>query len=529
MSEIQEYSYISHSLRPRYNSGPDQPLLAKDICINQVHTNHGPLASSYNSMDSSHREHRSCKIRNMHSAICGQDGGYGTYASADRLRDSTTTAEFGLYHRHFQFQSPADVHGDSLKKKLGPTQLSVQLPNRTHGVLGSRAGLTRTPTHNTMPPRSTSFHCRDSSPNGSSDTGRSPETRLKRNSDGDAVCRQSSYGMKRLDGQSLKRLRIDDAYMPDGQKRRVASQNSPSDYRLVTLASLSHQRDLSSSGSSTRLITLARGNATPSVSMSRPNWANSCPSTIFMPTVSIANANSYGYRPALGLPPGGLCPISWNSSHKDHVSLNPSPRVSMLSRGSVHSVMVTGARTRNMAKAWMCGGPEMQVIFIFMCKCCPKPKRFETIEELNVHEAEDKYECSFCGKRYQNKNEAKRHRNSLHVRPHSWSCSALSRYDLAFHDSTSRPGEADTCGYCGCEFPRSGRAPRHGADQALEERVKHLQEVHKFGKCNSSKKFYRADHFRQHLKYSHSSTNGKWTRMLENVCMVTEDSTANDA
>ncbi|KOS20248.1 Zinc finger protein 549 [Escovopsis weberi] len=173
----------------------------------------------------------------------------------------------------------------------------------------------------------------------------------------------------------------------------------------------------------------------------------------------------------------------------------------------------------------------------FMCECCPKkPKKFETREELGAHEAEKQYECSFCGNRFKNKNEAERHQNSLHVRRHSWSCSALAGYYRAFHESTVRPGQADACGYCGEEFSRSGVAPRsaamsggmslrHATDQDWDERIRHLQEIHKFRECNSSKKFYRADHFRQHLKHSHAGTSGKWTNMLENACLIEEDPT----
>lgn len=36
------------------------------------------------------------------------------------------------------------------------------------------------------------------------------------------------------------------------------------------------------------------------------------------------------------------------------------------------------------------------------------------------------------------------------------------------------------------------------------------------------KKFFRADHFRQHLKHSHAGTPGKWTNILENACMKEE-------
>jgi hypothetical protein len=69
------------------------------------------------------------------------------------------------------------------------------------------------------------------------------------------------------------------------------------------------------------------------------------------------------------------------------------------------------------------------------------------------------------------------------------------------------------CGYCGEEFPNP-------ADWAI--RSEHLNHVHKFGECNQAKKFFRADHFRQHLKHSHAGTSGKWTNMLENACMRDE-------
>lgn len=164
---------------------------------------------------------------------------------------------------------------------------------------------------------------------------------------------------------------------------------------------------------------------------------------------------------------------------------------------------------------------------VYICECCPKkPRKFQTEEELRGHEAEKQYECSFCGNRFKNKNEAERHQNSLHVRRHSWSCSALTGYERAFHESTARPGEADVCGYCGDEFPRTGQNEGAGtcaSDQDWEDRIRHLQDVHKFRECNSSKKFFRADHFRQHLKHSHAGTSGKWTNMLENACMMEEE------
>lgn len=140
---------------------------------------------------------------------------------------------------------------------------------------------------------------------------------------------------------------------------------------------------------------------------------------------------------------------------------------------------------------------------------------------------EKQYECAYCKNRFKNKNEAERHQNSLHLRRHSWSCAALSGYSAAFHISSIRPTEADTCGYCGDEFTRTGAGPngvegRIASDRDWELRIQHLIDVHKFGECNHAKKFFRADHFRQHLKHSHAGTSGKWTNMLENACMKDE-------
>ncbi|KAL5435284.1 hypothetical protein PMIN06_011137 [Paraphaeosphaeria minitans] len=150
----------------------------------------------------------------------------------------------------------------------------------------------------------------------------------------------------------------------------------------------------------------------------------------------------------------------------------------------------------------------------YICECCPKkPKKFESEEELRVHELEKQYTCQFCPNRFKNKNEAERHQNSLHLRRHSWSCAALAGVQASFHPSPTHSGLADVCGYCGEEFPLPPN---------WDARTEHLNHVHKFGECNQAKKFFRADHFRQHLKHSHAGTSGKWTNMLENACMKDE-------
>lgn len=128
-----------------------------------------------------------------------------------------------------------------------------------------------------------------------------------------------------------------------------------------------------------------------------------------------------------------------------------------------------------------------------------------------------RYECAYCGKHFKNRNEAERHQNSLHVRLQSWSCSLLSTYDRLFYDSKSQKGQADTCGYCGVDFHRTAttKYARYPSDEDWDKRITHIQDHHKFRECNTSKKFYRADHFRQHLKHSHAAVLGDWMDKLE--------------
>lgn len=129
------------------------------------------------------------------------------------------------------------------------------------------------------------------------------------------------------------------------------------------------------------------------------------------------------------------------------------------------------------------------------------------------HLMEKQYSCAYCPNRFKNKNEAERHQNSLHLRRHSWSCAALASIESAFHACTTNGGSTDVCGFCGDEFANP-------ADWSA--RRDHVCHVHKFGECNQGKRFYRADHFRQHLKHSHAGSSGKWTNTLESVCMRDE-------
>ncbi|KAI1754844.1 hypothetical protein F4782DRAFT_463289 [Xylaria castorea] len=160
----------------------------------------------------------------------------------------------------------------------------------------------------------------------------------------------------------------------------------------------------------------------------------------------------------------------------------------------------------------------------FMCECCPKkPKKFDSAEALSAHEREKQYECSYCGNRFKTKNEAERHQNSLHIRRQSWACSELHEagYVYAFRKSSNQTGDNTTCCYCGTEISEASARDDGNvlAEEIWDARLRHLKDAHKFGECNTSKKFYRADHFRQHLRHSHAAILGDGTGHLEAVCM----------
>lgn len=246
-------------------------------------------------------------------------------------------------------------------------------------------------------------------------------------------------------------------------------------------------------------------------------------------------ASSYGlsvassatsYNGEQRLSPGALSPSADTefgpvSPYAASRSLNPSPRGSLSRPGPHHQRGLSESEPtqhRKMSSDSIVHSRQNSVSNkiqgLFICECCPKkPKKFDSEDELRIHELEKQYTCQYCQNRFKNKNEAERHQNSLHLRRHSWSCAALAGVQAAFHPSSVHPASADVCGYCGNEFPNPAN---------WDVRSDHLNHVHKFGECNQAKKFFRADHFRQHLKHSHAGTSGKWTNMLENACMKDE-------
>ncbi|KAI9048701.1 hypothetical protein LZ554_007532 [Drepanopeziza brunnea f. sp. 'monogermtubi'] len=350
-----------------------------------------------------------------------------------------------------------------------------------------------------------------------------------------------------MEENGFRRLHIEDissrleGYSPTssiGRKRRASSPPGEEGSSLHTVGSASElyrRRESASRASPTPRLHSTSGSVSSTASAPRNS---SYASSLSVTGSSVTSMSSYGRLSPGGISPGALSAAGSDMSDSPYATSLPlvsSPRGS-ISRmnhnralSEMRPLMDSRKLTESLDRSKHHHPPKIQRVF--MCDCCPKkPKRFDTQDELIAHEQEKQYECAYCRNRFKNKNEAERHQNSLHLRRHSWSCAALSCYEAAFHSSPNKPNEADTCGYCGEDFLRSGISspsmpgpPRAVAtERDWKARANHLQEVHKFGECNHAKKFFRADHFRQHLKHSHAGTSGKWTNVLENSCMKDE-------
>ncbi|OAQ58455.2 C2H2 finger domain-containing protein [Pochonia chlamydosporia 170] len=500
-----------------------------------------------------------------------RDGSNGI-VEADLNTDSLDyrPAEF-MRHDKVYFQTAADLHGDSMKNKLDPIRRFVRSPrsvasstliDQAHRQLDPRALRLsipiKLPIHSNLlfetPSRmSKTFILSDVShrpalvrhfpgeqrmPKDGLDYVCSRRGHSWQNNTGHASSTHGNYefaaaeDMETHEATAPKRFQPGGAYAAIDRERGAASPLA--EYHLIHGGSTDPQRDLSSLDSSIpRLTVMPKGSSVSARSSAAISRFNSYISTMSTGPSAVTTAASFGNRSLRALSPCGASPTSCNSPYMTPGSVVLTSRTSISVMGETYERNISSTGSRKLAGVQKSRGSKVQRVYL--CGCCPKKrKKFETAEDLSTHEAEKQYGCPFCGNRFKNKNEIERHLNSLHVRRHSWSCSALSGYDQTFHDSTSHAGEADTCSYCGVEFPRSGNglgnesltggiAPKHATDQDWDDRIRHLQEVHKFRECNSSKKFYRADHFRQHLKHIHAGANGKWTNKLENACKMEED------
>ncbi|KUJ12072.1 uncharacterized protein LY89DRAFT_700035 [Mollisia scopiformis] len=474
--------------------------------------------------------------------------GYNKSIFSSSANDTSPTSRIALEHRH-------------------PSQLKpLSLP-----IITSRPGLVESPLSrwaadtplSGISPGGNSYYkfggqgqFDHRSPSDTAESDRSPLPYIKRSGSGSVPDDASSVTSRsresydhrvspdhdaefHMEETGFTRLQIDDysnrsdGYSPGatvGQKRRASSppgDDGPSLHTVGSASDLFRRRESGSRTSPSPRFHSTSGSVSSTASGPRNN---SYASSLSVAASSITSMGSYGKLSPGNVSPGGM------DLDSPYITSNPSPRSSISRAHHQRNVsetrpLLTSRKLSDSAPHSKHNNAPSKLQGVFMCECCPKkPKKFDSQEELNVHEQEKQYQCAYCCNRFKNKNEAERHQNSLHLRRHSWSCAALSGYAAAFHNSPTRPNEADTCGYCGEDFPRSGISSPAvsgppvsvATDQDWEVRIGHLQEMHKFGECNHAKKFFRADHFRQHLKHSHAGTSGKWTNMLENACMKDE-------
>lgn len=323
----------------------------------------------------------------------------------------------GLHHSKFYFQTPADLHTDSIRRKLDPIRafdkspprslltssisdvarrhadprlpptlnVPVQLPIHSRSTLESpgrmsdysASPMSAAPFHHYSPADHRLYH-------EVSDPDRSPRGRTRRNNSDDGNSTQGSHesigaeDMEIEESSSMRRLRIDDVYAAAGQKRRAAS--PPARDHMVHCVT-------GQSESLRRGDVASRGSPTPRLAaVPQPSPALASRSSSFMPTVSMARAsntpaNSYGRRSPGVTSPEGISPTSCSSPYPTPASLTHSPRTSVSGRPSTHSRATSGASPRKLTDMQKPGMSKLQGFL--MCECCPKkPKKFETAEEL---------------------------------------------------------------------------------------------------------------------------------------------------
>jgi hypothetical protein len=183
------------------------------------------------------------------------------------------------------------------------------------------------------------------------------------------------------------------------------------------------------------------------------------------------------------------------------------------------------------------------------------------ISRTRAHVQKKPHVCDLCGARSKNKNEAKRHYTTVHLKPFSWTCQKLHDVPLSafqvetqtkpepvapsafaassceraakLEEHTSHPSTGSgrpptpprtlryTCGFCGRTFHRKLAAPLMVGER-LGELEMHVRTEHKFGMCSTEKKFFRDDHFAQHLKTVHAAVVGGWLKWLVESCKLVE-------
>ncbi|KAG5989234.1 hypothetical protein E4U54_004389 [Claviceps lovelessii] len=363
--------------------------------------------------DRSSRAKRRGTVSNIHG-----DEGYASYTAAERRSHNRRPIEF-FQPCQLPFKSAADMHGDSMKKKLDTVcildrsprcmtlsavmdhghqrntrvstlNIPVQLPFHRRSAGDSPAGLSvDTPIFSAVSPGSAPF--RHFPPQRiireASDIDYPPRTRTRRNNNDDVS--SSGYGNYEFtgtedtemdDAMSPKRLRSEEVCSVAGHKRRAAS--PPAGDHLCGASAEARRRDLNSRRSPTpRLHIMPQTSSTSSMSSAAISRSSSFISTMSAAPSTATTATSYGRRSSGANSPGGISPTCSNSPYTTPASVNHSPRNSISGRSTAHGRNISATSPRKMVEIQKPSGSKIQPVY--MCECCPKkPKKFDTAEEL---------------------------------------------------------------------------------------------------------------------------------------------------
>lgn len=138
---------------------------------------------------------------------------------------------------------------------------------------------------------------------------------------------------------------------------------------------------------------------------------------------------------------------------------------------------------------------------------------------ISDHEGLKRQRCLYCRFRFEARVDLERHMNALHYKLSSWACNNISGWQAAYTQGSSE--SVDICCYCGERFGRSGPGVLTQNDWLV--RADHLHECHEYDRCNDDVQFYRADHFREHLRRFHVATAGDDINILVDACMKIDD------
>lgn len=132
-------------------------------------------------------------------------------------------------------------------------------------------------------------------------------------------------------------------------------------------------------------------------------------------------------------------------------------------------------------------------------------------DSLMLTPRKQKYCCRFCTRPSPNATENHRHEQSVHVRSTSWSCNNIPNVAAAL---SVHPGSFMVlCGFCGFQICSS---QSDLSDQVARD---HLEQMHLWQGCDPRKRFYRPDHYQQHLRHVHGALPGPWTVAVQTAAV----------